>query len=38
MMGAGPAAGGFGSLLAPGRGVVPAVVARAVVTAFASEA
>ena len=32
-MGAGTAAGGFGSLLGPGGGVVPAVVALAVVTA-----
>jgi hypothetical protein len=38
IMGAGTAAGGFGSLLRLGGGVVPAVVALAVVTALAAEA
>ena len=38
MTGAGLAAGGFGSVLGLGGGVVPPVVAPAVVTALASEA
>jgi hypothetical protein len=38
MTGAGTAAGGIGSVLGLGGGVVPAVVAPAVVAALASEA